>query len=244
MGEWHPMEYTSYLISQRFGIRRRPYTMHQVKVLQGGLMREMWDMWRDQEALNRGHKFRGLGGLTEILGDHTWADDVDPLEPEPEERDDEEDDELEGSQIRQDKRMGKRDSVLDNIPPSLVRRKKHSVLDEMEDDLPSADGSSIDDDGDAHVIFLFTHFIIERSREGMLWSWIVANLGGDNDEFGLSQRNNAWRVLTEDAQAEQLGGGVLEVHVERRKTTEPWRVRSALEEVGDTLEGSQYRFCE
>jgi len=240
------MEYTNYLISQRFGSRRRPYTMHQVKVLQGGLMREMWDMWRDQEALNRGHKFRGLGGLAENLGNHTLADDLDPLEQAPEEDDDEEDDEFEDSQIRRAKRMRKRDSALNKIdlPSSPVSRKKHSVLNEKEDDLPSAASSSIEDDGDAHVVFLFTHFIIERSREGMLWSWIVGNLGGDNDEFGLSQRNDAWRVLTEEAHAKQLREGVLEVLVGRRKTTEPWRVQWALDEVGDTLKGSQYRFCE
>ena len=99
------------------------------------------------------------------------------------------------------------------------------------------------DDGDAHVMFLFTHFVVERSREAMLWSWIVGALGGDNDEFGTAQRDEAWRVLTQDAASEELERGKLEVFVEKRKTMEPWRVQWALDVVGDTLKASTYRFC-
>ncbi|CAG8653703.1 2196_t:CDS:2, partial [Acaulospora colombiana] len=241
-GEWRPMEFTNWLISERFGYRRRPYTMHQVKVLQGGLMREMWETWREQEAINRDHKFRGLGGLNEVLPDEEKDNDVDPLhyppKPQPSE---EEDDDVVGT-TEQLKRMIKRHSeereepVANTTVPSeeqQTRRKQGGIVDEDEQDTgpgPMINNKGLVDDGDAHVMFLFTHFVIERSREAMLWSWIVATLGGDRDEFGINQRNQAWKTLVEDSHSELRNRGVIEVLVERRKTMEPWRVQWALDQ--------------
>jgi hypothetical protein len=253
IGEWHPMEFTNYLISERFGIRRRPYPMHQVKVLQGGLMREMWEMWPAQEAINRDHKFRGLGGLAPVPDNHTWVDDIDPIDDMP--IVDEDDEDVVGVEIEDKPEVDEVDGELEKRH-GFIKRSLSTRGDDVEDtsagrkvrddpdweDLRNTTAVPVDD-GDAHVMFLFTHFVVERSREGMLWSWIVGSLGGDNDEFEASQRNEAWRVLTEDAEAEELGRGRLEVLVEKRKTMEPWRVQWALDVVGDTLKASRYRFC-
>ncbi|KAG9032353.1 hypothetical protein FRB95_001535 [Tulasnella sp. JGI-2019a] len=51
---------------------------------------------------------------------------------------------------------------------------------------------------DVSTTFLMTHYVIERWREALLWSFIVGRLGGDEDEWGEVQESRAW---------EELGGG-------------------------------------
>ncbi|PVF97290.1 hypothetical protein CPB86DRAFT_786100 [Serendipita vermifera] len=252
-GEWRPMQFTNWLISERFGYRRRPYTMHQVKVLQGGLMREMWESWREQEAINRDHKFRGLGGLDEVLPDESKDNDVDALYWPPKPQPPEEDDDVVGT-TEQLKRMIKRhvegrdEPVANTTVPSeeqQARRKQGGIVEDDEQDTgrgPMVNEKGLVDDGDAHVMFLFTHFVVERSREAMLWSWIVATLGGDRDEFGITQRNQAWKTLVEDTNSELRNHGIVEVLVEKRKTTEPWRIQWSLDRESDTLKASEYLF--
>jgi hypothetical protein len=217
-------------------------------------MREMWEMWRDQEMINRDHKFRGLGGLNEDLPDETKDDDVDPLTFPPEPKPEDEDDDIVGTE-EQLKRMIKRhfeargEPVVNTTATSEEpsRRKQGEIVDEEGEEAerpPMMNEKGLIDDGDAHVMFLFTHFVIERSREAMLWSWIVATLGGDRDEFGINQRNQAWKVLVDDAQSELRSRNIIEVLVEKRKTMEPWRVQWALDQQGDTLKASEYLFCE
>ncbi|KAG9049019.1 hypothetical protein FS842_000257, partial [Serendipita sp. 407] len=272
LGEWHPMEFTNYLISKRFGARRRPYPMHQVKVLQGSLMREMWTMWDEQEKVNMGHKFRGLGGLDQVQEDRTGLEEIDPLErPRSVEVVEEVDEDLVNVKRmlkEEQSQFSKRNDITFPagalpLPRRAVSGQKERLekrgvspeedeKKEEEEDTQGRRPSSplsemgITDDGDAHVMFLFTHFVVERSREGMLWSWIVASLGTDEDAFGPEQRDLAWRTLTEDAEAEaevNAGGSKsLNVIVERRETMEPWRVGWRLSEVGDHLEAANYLF--
>ncbi|KAG8808753.1 hypothetical protein FRC18_004872, partial [Serendipita sp. 400] len=273
LGEWHPMEFTNYLISKRFGARRRPYPMHQVKVLQGSLMREMWTMWDEQEKVNMGHKFRGLGGLDQVQEDRTRLEEIDPLErPRSVEVVEEVDEDLvnvKRMSKEEQSQFSKRNDIIFPagalpLPRRAVSGQKERLekrrispeedeKEEEEDDMQGGRPSSplsemgITDDGDAHVMFLFTHFVVERSREGMLWSWIVASLGTDEDAFGPEQRDLAWRTLTEDAEAEEEevnagGSKSLNVIVERRETMEPWRVGWRLSEVGDHLEAANYLF--
>lgn len=207
-------------------------------------MREMWEMWPDQEDINRGHKFRGLGGLPVVQGNHTWANDVDPLSPPPKPEVEDED-----SEKIKERELTSLLSRRDAIPESHenlhgARDASTPTIEDDDEPSPAALQPGPIDDGDIHVFFLFMHFVVERSREGMLWSWIVATIGGDHDQFGVAQRNEAWRVLVEDAQAVQQDKGVLEVIVKKRKTMEPWRVQWALDQVEDTLKASKYRFCE
>jgi hypothetical protein len=218
--------------------------MHQVKALQGGLMREMWKTWPEQAAVNRGHRFRGLGGVPPVVGNHTWAEEVDPLKRDPRPIEEEGEGEGEGEDVDAgNSRLSRRNALPETNPDAEA---KTPIADNKDNTVPKSTPIKPGDvdDGDVHVIFLFIHFVIERSREAMIWSWIVATIGGDNDEFGVAQRNEARRILVEDAQAVQLENGALNVTVLKRKTMEPWRVQWALDQFGDTLKASQYRFCE
>ncbi|KZV65257.1 hypothetical protein PENSPDRAFT_756655 [Peniophora sp. CONT] len=46
--------------------------------------------------------------------------------------------------------------------------------------------------GDIHPGFMFVHFVVERWREGLLWSWAVARMGGDDDAWDADA---AWAEL-------------------------------------------------
>ncbi|KZO92450.1 hypothetical protein CALVIDRAFT_567323 [Calocera viscosa TUFC12733] len=90
---------------------------------------------------------------------------------------------------------------------------------------------------DAYLGFLFPHFVIERHREVLLWSFIVARLGGEGDEWGEGQMEEAWRVL---------GGGEgeeyykdLEVRRGERETLVEGRVKRVL---GEEPKSTVYKF--
>ena len=162
-GEWRPLEYTNFLLSKRFGFRRRPYPTHVAKVGALPLMQEMVRMWSDEFATTARHKFRG-------------------------------------------------------------------------------------ERGDAYMMFGFVHFVVERHREALLWTYIVGKLGGDKDEWGMEQQRRVWAEVggggdgTVDDSV--VGGRIITVHVTERKTLDEERVRAALDATGDALGGTQYQFCE
>lgn len=94
---------------------------------------------------------------------------------------------------------------------------------------------------DAYLPFLATHWMVERHREALLWAWVVARIGGDDDEWGPDQSAQAWREL----------GGVpedkdsLSVDVRRkpRSTLHEDQVISVLDSTGDTSIGkTRYAF--
>lgn len=41
-------------------------------------------------------------------------------------------------------------------------------------------------EGSFNTQFTMTHYIVERWREGLLFSWIVGKIGGDDDEWDLA----------------------------------------------------------
>jgi hypothetical protein len=51
---------------------------------------------------------------------------------------------------------------------------------------------------EVNTIFLSTHYIIERHREALLWSWVVAKWGGSAGILDTAQKERMWR---------ELGGG-------------------------------------
>ncbi|KIY66007.1 hypothetical protein CYLTODRAFT_423832 [Cylindrobasidium torrendii FP15055 ss-10] len=52
---------------------------------------------------------------------------------------------------------------------------------------------------EVNTIFTATHFMIERRREALLWSWIVAKWGGRNDgTLSLETKENMWVELGGD----------------------------------------------
>lgn len=50
-------------------------------------------------------------------------------------------------------------------------------------------------DGDVEMAWLITHLRVERWREALLWSWIVAKLGGEEDVWGENQKRELRKVL-------------------------------------------------
>ncbi|KAF8588240.1 hypothetical protein K439DRAFT_670883 [Ramaria rubella] len=150
-GEWGPLEYTNWCLSNRFGSRRRPYMAHAAKSISLSLMQEFSRMWEAQLAVTAAHPFRGM----------------------------------------------------------TVGHK------------------------DVYSLFLFSHSIVERWREGLLWAWAVAKIGGMDDVWGPAERDRAWRDV----------GGVLgerEVNVPKtaRTTAREDVVRDHLHAAGHTLSGS------
>ncbi|KAJ7438083.1 hypothetical protein B0H11DRAFT_2105600 [Mycena galericulata] len=51
---------------------------------------------------------------------------------------------------------------------------------------------------EVNTIFISTHFMIERHREALLWSWVVAKWGGASGFLGRDEKEAMWR---------ELGGG-------------------------------------
>ncbi|KAG8710670.1 hypothetical protein FRC08_016864 [Ceratobasidium sp. 394] len=111
-GEWHSLEFSNRLLSDRFGSRRRPYVVHEAKAFKRSLIAEISLIWSSELAATSSHPFR-----------------TDPL-------------------LR-----------------------------------------------DAHTGFIAAHFMVERWREGLLWSWVVARLGGPNDEWDGVTSERAWLEL-------------------------------------------------
>ncbi|CAE6424205.1 unnamed protein product [Rhizoctonia solani] len=111
-GEWHSLEFSNRLLSDRFGLRKRPYVIHEAKALKRSLINEISLIWSTELAETASHPFR-----------------TDPL-------------------LR-----------------------------------------------DAHMGFMSAHFIVERWREGLLWSWIIARLGGKQGKWDAMTSMQAWREL-------------------------------------------------
>lgn len=101
--------------------------------------------------------------------------------------------------------------------------------------------------GDAYMMFGFVHFVVERHREALLWTYIVGRIGGDRDEWGPEQWRRVWTVLGGGGNTVNdpvVGGRTVTVHVTERKTLAEERVGAAFNATGDALGGTQYLFCE
>ncbi|OJT14234.1 3-O-alpha-D-mannopyranosyl-alpha-D-mannopyranose xylosylphosphotransferase [Trametes pubescens] len=92
-------------------------------------------------------------------------------------------------------------------------------------------------DGDFYQMFIHAHYIVERAREALLWTWVVGRLGGLDDSWGDEESARAWH---------ELGGQEdKEMHVEAypRETLHPERVTANLKEAGyDTNVRTEYIF--
>ncbi|KAH7335291.1 hypothetical protein B0J17DRAFT_669472 [Rhizoctonia solani] len=91
---------------------------------------------------------------------------------------------------------------------------------------------------DAYLPFLATHWTVERHREALLWSWVVARIGGDDDEWGPAQSAQAWK---------ELGGvedrDLIDVRRKTRSTLYEDQVLNVLDSTGDSTIGkSRYAF--
>ena len=101
--------------------------------------------------------------------------------------------------------------------------------------------------GDAYMMFGFVHFVVERHREALLWTYVVGRIGGDRDEWGTEQLRRVWAEVGGSGDAVDdsvVGGRTVTVHVTKRTTLNEERVWAVLNATGDALGGTQYRFCE
>lgn len=94
---------------------------------------------------------------------------------------------------------------------------------------------------DPSMMFMLVHFVVERWREALLWSWAVAKHGAANDRWTPDAMAAAWV---------ELGGvpgeyGRLGVVAGRRGTVDPDRVSGSLRASGHKqVDGTVYEFCE
>ena len=93
---------------------------------------------------------------------------------------------------------------------------------------------------DVYMGFLFIHSVVERWREGLLWSWAVAKEGGLNNEWGDEEKARAWKDL-----GGKPGENEIVVKVTPRRSSDPEIVDSALRQAGHTPSGhTKYTFGE
>ncbi|KAI0700102.1 hypothetical protein BC835DRAFT_1329341 [Cytidiella melzeri] len=111
--ELRSMGESSYLISERFGARHRPYVLHEAKAVSLAIVRELSAMWPTSIAAAAVHPFR----------------------------------------------------------------------------------ETVSGSGDVSVLFLMVHFVVERWREALLWSWVVARNGGLEDQWNADIMAGAWAEL-------------------------------------------------
>ncbi|KZT64246.1 hypothetical protein DAEQUDRAFT_732853 [Daedalea quercina L-15889] len=149
-GEWRGIGESNYMLSQRFGVRHRPYVMHEAKVVSTPILAELELTWPAEFARSASHLFRETAG---------------PGTP-----------------------------------------------------------------SDINTLFLHAHFIVERAREALLWSWVVGKIGGVDDQWGLDEQRRAWAEVS----AVGIGAGGADVIVKagHRYTVERERVETALRESG------------
>lgn len=94
--------------------------------------------------------------------------------------------------------------------------------------------------GDVSMLFLMAHFVVERWREALLWSWTVAKHGGVEDEWDEEIMREAWGELG-------AGEGERDVTVRAgwRETLEDERVHAYLRESGHRqVDKTFYVSCE
>ncbi|KIY69262.1 hypothetical protein CYLTODRAFT_349864 [Cylindrobasidium torrendii FP15055 ss-10] len=48
---------------------------------------------------------------------------------------------------------------------------------------------------EVHTVFLATHWILERRREALLWSYIVAKWGGEGGTLSVEKKDNMWQEM-------------------------------------------------
>ena len=101
-----------------------------------------------------------------------------------------------------------------------------------------------DGDGDFYQTFMFTHFLVERSREALLWTWVVGRVGGTDDSWGEREAARAWAEIG----GARDGDGRNEVQVESglRDTLGANRVGNHLKDEGLVSDyfKTEYHFCE
>jgi Stealth protein CR3, conserved region 3 len=93
---------------------------------------------------------------------------------------------------------------------------------------------------DVYSAFTLTHFVVERAREIMLWSWIVGTIGADDDTWGVKEGEKAWVILGGDENTKEI-----RVTLRPRSTLSPERLESSFQEAGEEPpKETEYLICQ
>ncbi|KAJ7896082.1 hypothetical protein B0H14DRAFT_2431241 [Mycena olivaceomarginata] len=71
-GEWPGLEFTNWLLDQRFGKRKRRYLHHVAKTLPTPIMKEAAAVWEEEVAKTAESRFRGQGSQVNLVFLATW----------------------------------------------------------------------------------------------------------------------------------------------------------------------------
>ena len=94
--------------------------------------------------------------------------------------------------------------------------------------------------GDVSMLFLLSHFVVERWREALLWSWTIAKHGSLSGEWSEATMREAWAELGGEDDVKEL-----EVRAGWRESIEDRRMKSYLKASGHVQsDKTQYRFSE
>lgn len=100
-------------------------------------------------------------------------------------------------------------------------------------------------EGDVQMQWLLTSLRVERWREALLWTWVVANMGT------ISGSQDRWDDATRTAIKDMFGFTEndndvvkIEVHRGERWTLEPGRMQRAFEQAGwEAPKATEFLFC-
>ncbi|KAF8607028.1 hypothetical protein BDV93DRAFT_520623 [Ceratobasidium sp. AG-I] len=175
--EWESLQYSNWLLSNRFGTRHRPYPTHLAKTLSIPMLQEVSQAWSEETLLVESRPFRGMKHMD-------W--------------------------------FGTGESHITG-------------------------GSA-----DMYMVFLEHHWVVERWREALLWSWVVGR--GQHRAANHHESNaDAWTKSIAREAWKELGGSadksVLEVRRARRGTLDKaneWAGTQATTLTFSSLDGYPY----
>ena len=98
---------------------------------------------------------------------------------------------------------------------------------------------------DPSMMYMLVHFVIERWREALLWSWVVGKHGSLDDQWTDRIMRNAWQELGGNVDEVEVEGAKIQVTASHRSSMDQERVSEQLRESGyQQDDGTSYQFCE
>jgi hypothetical protein len=97
-------------------------------------------------------------------------------------------------------------------------------------------------DADPSMMYMLVHFVIERWREALLWSWAVGKHGTDDDQWTVSIMQAVWKEL--GGSINTVEGSQIAVKATHREAADPQRVLKNLKASGHRKDDpTTYQFC-
>lgn len=98
---------------------------------------------------------------------------------------------------------------------------------------------TVSGDSDPSLTWMLVHFMIERWREALLWSWVVGKHGGLDDSWTQTMADAAWKDL-----GGRPGDAKVDVRSRFRETMNPKRVAENLNNSGHgQADITKYEWC-